>query len=1731
MESVDIVHSQIPDKEKYYICLLDSYGKPTRIIAFNGTSTQTTEEEMKKHLFSNDEELMAFDLIQPAPEFHNSIQQLHKDDSVRAIKKKILHEIGINEISYDEIYIFSKRLEHINLLKTYQEITKNDQTILDKRTIGQFLLNAQIDKSIVEDLLSLGKINFTYEDLLKRIGGSTIKSNLSIPIGQKFSVFRNILFSGNPFDVLSGDGEPVFQKDKKNDLYTFENQLLLNYGDIINNVIYVCFAEDVLDYSMENGLNSEYMIELYYPSLYKKNIRSKETLLEERQNLIEDNKKLIKPQTLKLYDTIDCFYDIYHGRSSELNYTDIGINEFDIIIHPEFDIPLPLEIIFKQMHSTKEMPFIKYNPGPKREALFRLYSEVVSKNGKKIPYLSRSKIVSISKTTGKIRQISVFIQHKTSKQDMEIFLDFEFNGNLRVRSSFSKPISVNDMETIIYNSINPIIISVNKFLEKSGYKIATFQNIKDENIEVINLNYESSINADKKINLKKYIGCLTSIFDITDTSLDVSKGILLQFIRVDNYRKMDAISTMITEVFRKTNSKEDILNALIINYQFNRDEALRQVVKYFNDHTRIHGQYVNKQMDIVDNPGFPISIKKSPFDNKITIRINQINSIFFIDILHVYFDTILRLSQEPEGIHEELLNKMNALCGSGGKKQAVEEHVDNLIVTNNVFVPLAFERIYSDEPVQTLGAIYEEDEEDEDEDEDDDRYLPGEEEEEDEDEKEEQPVTEDVEHFLPGGEDEEEVELENKIKEHNSTPKDEEEEEKEDQDEEEDDRFLPDYDEDEFEGGGRNKKTTTPSSVETIAGVKSNIFTKRLQEREPKLILTRKQGNFTNYSRVCPANVSLQPVILTEEEKQRIDREHPGSYTNALQYGTDPKKPFWYICPRYWCLKTNMPLTEEEVARGECGGKIIKDNSKPPPPDHYIYEFTDDVYHKKKDGEYVYHSPGFKKGNNHPDGYCLPCCYNKWSSYKPKNPSEQQTRRQQCGLVDKDVLTDEIDEKTGKQKPKLLPDGKNPVQVAVPATEEELEIEKMDEDVLLEKKEKEKVKQMKKNNVFNIERLPIPQYRWGFLPLSVELFLHTDNSKFISKNNASVIQPHTRPLLRYGVEQSAHQSFIGAIADIYGSSKNVKLPTIIEMREIIASSLTLDNYLKLHNGSLVTIFKPSKIKIDDVTVENYSETEFYNKIDKAVPAQYAFLKDSISSFENFLSFLRDNDAFIDHTYLWDIISSPESRLFEGGLNMVIMRILDNDSTDNMEIICPTNSYSEHVYIKNRGTILLLKHNDFYEPIYLYEDKDKASPIPPVKIFTNNVSTPELAEVNKIFNIISKTSGRYCKPKSTRPSTYEYKENITFDILYDLVTKEGFVVLQQVMNYRGKVIGITVKIRREDNTIIFLPCFPSSEKASMDKIFIDNVQWSDYVSTRDNLTQISNKTGGKILCKPLVKVVEDGLIVGIITETNQFINIDPPTENVIEDGIPVFEGPSYKDNGYILADNSLAVSKKYDEKRVLTVRNISLETQFYMSFRSIIRNLLNDYANRELRDSIIEVINNTNYLYNVKMKKLELLLRQLSKHSIQFVDEIDENIKKVFENEANCSTNCDVKSYCLMKKNKICIPKKHLVSGIDNNVLYYSRAADELLRYKRIQLFMLEAKRYLNITNVDYSIYDNEVLLLNSVLMSDYFDDLVPFQTNPYVQNVTYDIANPSRNTKFYQHYSDEVPLKEQTVEE
>jgi len=148
-------------------------------------------------------------------------------------------------------------------------------------------------------------------------------------------------------------------------------------------------------------------------------------------------------------------------------------------------------------------------------------------------------------------------------------------------------------------------------------------------------------------------------------------------------------------------------------------------------------------------------------------------------------------------------------------------------------------------------------------------------------------------------------------------------------------------------------------------------------------------------------------------------------------------------------------------------------------------------------------------------------------------------------------------------------------------------------------------------------------------------------------------------------------------------------------------------FISLQNGSLITNFKNKKINYDTKIEDVYKNTKIYKVVDLNDKNQKNYLIQVISAYENFINYLKNDNIVIDYTYLWDLICLPNKNLFKDGLNLIILEMNENDITNNINLICPTNHYSSELFDINRNTAILIKNGNYYEPIYAVEDKIKS----------------------------------------------------------------------------------------------------------------------------------------------------------------------------------------------------------------------------------------------------------------------------------------------------------------------------------------------------------------------------------------------------------------------------------------
>ena len=1648
-------------------------------------------------------------------------QQIHPDDSIRIIKNKIVRAIGDSTISYNELYLFMSVYKRIDMMELYQRTTNNWRTDFSRDHLIKLLHNLNMDiplESIAE------KTVFTYEELLSIVGNgvaepvsidgrvphdNTNKYKVSIPVGQKFPKHQDFSFSVNPYNI----GEKsLYNPTKSNILTVFDNMLLLNYGSPIDNIITVCLAENVLTHVQSNvsgDILETIVVQSYFPFLFLENqVRTIEELQTNKETILKTAKSKIDKHAFELYKTIDMFYDVFHKRKSDLTYIDRGIQSYSILLDTNLHTRLPLEIIFKNIHATETIPFIKYNPGSMRENIYRLFVDKISKNGKKIPKLSEQEIMRLARKLGKGNQISLYVAMPDIME--EIYIDFLDNGNIHVYGDLATPLLPSELSEIIRLSVNPVISNMNVFLQKSGYKIPTFIDLYHDTVKVLNMKYIAKMMIGAELtHLQQYIKCLSSLFVIYQPN--ISKVAKMVFKRVENFKEMDAKLLYIQTLYKKTDNAEIIIKNIMENFQVSNEEAIQILGSYLETIAQ------DNRDNTIDVPGFQTMTYNDKEENHIVIEVDNIVNIEYIRILHMYIDSFLRITQHPTTT-EVLKTEIDGICKTAAKMKV---GVDKTHIQNNVIVaPIPVSKPEIPEIARTSADV---------------RGLSGD----DILSQDKEVGSQQKERQLDNGnEDEDDEDFFKNAKEPASGDED---------DDDDDALFYGEDDEDEaddlFKGGGRKKKVQNiitndillndlldeneaqivPTTGENpgepyrvgwdgVSMHNPNIFERRMQKREP-FLFTTKSGKFTNYSTLCQSAAKKQPIILTDEEKTRIDENDAKygkgskSYQHAIRYGTTPNKKYWYICPRYWCLQTNMSMTEEEVRAGKCGTNpyphnIIPDDAEVVPNGAYVIEFKSQK-HIKADGKYNFHNPAVLTKKT-ADGHCLPCCYSGWRS----------------GLWDKNMET------CAEAEPD---DAANPT----------------DKDgVPLNDKVKRPPKTNKPENyIVGIDKINIGPGRWGLLPFSVQAFFHEDNNKCIAKTeenqkNKAPFKKEDICLLRYGVESLTRQgsennevqSFLGCVAVMYAHKHDLeKIPTIREMKQTLINTLTLDHFVQSYNGSLISTFKPPRIDIGEIDYNKPAITtsRFYNDINLNDEAQFNLLNDIIAAFENFQQYLADETIEIDHTYLWDIVCESDDKLMKGGYNLVILEMPKDDIRDNIQIVCPTHSKNNVLYDPTKETVILLrqsnKNGTFYELICGYAKKDSNV----IKAF-GDFNTPD--NVKYVLNIIQKTTNKYCAPLPGLPKQYNFKKNITANDIAKIVKPLKYTILHQVLNYQGKVVGLIISSTPGQPGGTYIPTYPSAALESIShKWMDDDTLWSDYQTTRDALISINTETRGKILCYPRMKLLDDGMIVGIITETNQFVPISPISENIFDDGIIAVdnhnylakegENPSYLDNinniSYLAADNAITTSQTGDSKRQSVISKIDLETRYYTYFRSVIRNLLSEYENRSIRKEILGILDNANLTYNQKLRNVIIELHELVGTRIEFADMGDDVLEDIEKQCMNMSGTGDMVCFTDAINGKINIPKTHLLgSSVSNEKIYYARMADELIRYTRIKLFMLSSSNYLTIGNSEYVIYDNEMLLLQSLLNADYFKDIVGFNTNKYLKNIDYQNAVPIFSQKY-----------------
>jgi len=2016
------------DKIIYKVKKLVNDKVDTIYVFYGRKEKEINEDKLIKQIFSDKE----YDNIKANnTKIIFSEQIIHPDDSIATIKIKIFNELK-KTVSLEEIYLFCEKSEKLNSVTVYQSLTQNKKIGLTKIRLDQFIQNIVSDLEGKQFPEPQEKEIYSYDDIFE-MKFDNKEYIINKVLGQKFFIVENEYpFVCNPFDVKEYDD--FFEKYARKSLSTLNNHLLLNTGNIIDNSIYLCLAQDVLRYVETKDISEQTTIKIYYPFLYNKNINSIEDLERNQDKLIEGNRVLYSEKIFDSFKTIDMFYDIYNLRKSELNYVNRGIKYIKVVMKPDFNVKIPLEIIFKIVHATESNPLIKYNPSSRQENIYRLYTDKIATDGRKIPYLKKASIFKLMKTIGRTKSVSVYIE---TIDEFILNCEFDEEGYITMSGEFNKLINVSQIDEIFKSTINPIIQEIKSVLEQSGYKFNLFNSLNDENIEIKQMTYETQISITKAFDIKNYRACINSVFvNETNALKGTPDKIKLRFKRVSNFSKFTSQEAFILEKAEQGLRGSDIIQSLLENFADDlTEEQARELVAKVANELEVERGVRKSDIKIKENPGFTTEIVLDFKTAILKITTENINNINYLLTLPIYLDTMVRITQDknstnfpsseikqicntetgdvsipditsstelsakkgeeadiegdesikyikyteiekekpkgafsllfdeddssesyeseggnnkslkggqissepgpykpkklkygnvvPSGISspqesssEESISSEESTTStkisspsvinipntnieknvvqsssqselsslakesssskesdrpldslpsiSSSKESVSSEKVTTPVTQTKILSPTKSEESVSSEKVTTPVTQTK-------------ILSPTKSEESVSSEKVTTPVTQTK--ILSPTKSEESVSSEKvttpvtqtkilsptKSEEYVSsekvtTPvtqtkilsptKSEESVSSDDEDialselsgipslakdsvsnkksskkaksvssensissakfsessksssrsskskssvksltdSELADLYITDRDAfNKYMEDYENKKVTTPATqtkilsptkseesvssekettkidkskdeehipvlssiksmssekeeeepeeevqeepeeevqeepeeevqeepeekLRNIDGMKLNkpyYFQTLIEKRDPILIVKEDTKEYNGYSRTCLSDKRRQPVILTDNQLEKIHKEHPGFLReqDVIKYGSDKNHQFNYICPRYWCLKSNTFINPADIKivngekvhkpkKGPSCGKVLPKKEKKVKPGYYIYEFNDEAY------------PGLIP-DKHPKGLCLPCCFKNY------NTEGRIKAKQSC-----------------------------------------LDKEKKQED----KKEVQKQQIPSKEDAYVLgpEKFPLDFGRWGYLPVEIQTILHEINADCqVSKINTNVKENHPC-LLRHGVEVNKRQSFIAAISDLlfYGkrvideenkiTTKEAKVFSIKEMRERIVKSIKIDTFIKYQNGNLVNDFYDPDKKVD---IQKHQNSKLYSKIDLNKEEDKSYFTKVISAFENFTTFLRDDDAIIDHTYLWDIISMPNKYLFPDGVNLIIFQLPHDDITNNVQLLCPTNHYSSEFYEARKPSIFLIKEDGYYEPIYSYLNNGKKIIV--TKEFKER--DPQLSKTMRaVFKeLIKPFFELICRPLDSMPKNiYKAKRPLLLYNLVQKLDKYEYTIEKLVMNFNNKIIGVIAKEPKPSKKTGFIPCYPSALnenlKKGLDFVFMnDETLWNTYNATIDFLDKLHRKSAKRkdepdIPCKPEFNIVEDEMVVGILTNTNQFIQISEPIR--ADEIISKLDLPSITDEDYIVnskdrpmiqADSQIMTQNVVDVEREDYIKKIKLETSFYNVFRNTIRILLNNYENIKIRVKIETEMAKEYIIYSDKLTNINRLLRQLVGDKIQFIG--DKNYYKLINEVSTCivkdADKCkSTPNLCVVTENGKCniiLPERNLITDKENEPIYFGRMADELIRYNRIKSFMLQPQTYLSFGNIGYNLRDNEIILIQSSLTQEYFENLIPVVANKYVRYNSYDETQPN----ITQLYDNKVPSLDQAI--
>jgi hypothetical protein len=573
--------------------------------------------------------------------------------------------------------------------------------------------------------------------------------------------------------------------------------------------------------------------------------------------------------------------------------------------------------------------------------------------------------------------------------------------------------------------------------------------------------------------------------------------------------------------------------------------------------------------------------------------------------------------------------------------------------------------------------------------------------------------------------------------------------------------------------------------------------------------------------------------------------------------------------------------------------------------------------------------------------------------------------------------------------------------------------------------------------------IPLDKGRYGKLSPEMGILLNTDLDTGYLGNRSGY--------LRKGIKQEYNNSFLSAVANILSCSIDEQPIDIIGLKKALLEKLDEKMFLTLYGGNLEIVFNDRTKNIRPIN--------------------------------NFKNYIMNPEIFVDHKYLWDYLQRP-GILFDDddGINIFIF--------ENNNLLCPMGENVEYFYNDKRDSILLIKHKNFYEPIYYLEGDAKSAKI------KCKFSSSSRKEIQKIIEISKEGCG------SSVDTVINWEEVLKRNIQkYDLKIQNPSVVsmgpdLQTVLNellpaIKNKKLGdgFIPKVQYVDsyNKVyalvltngLFFPISPTKININMDiKNVYDynNIKRLDFDKTVKYLNEINNKTGLKCgVTNKILDLSSGKNIIAVATELNKIIPVISIKNN--DNKLKISNLHYYTDSNVAIKDDIIMI-----DKRIEQINKKKFEDETYQRMRFELSRYLQ--LNKIYISKITEIIERPDKDINKMRKLMYTLLNEIFMELISFKSsninydyyqtpnnrvpcftrkmedkKRDKDKKKEMKSGNEIKFSCNDDPHCVIDKDecKLFVNRKNLLNmhtNIDNYDFYLYMIIDELLRYRLKRLEIL-----------------------------------------------------------------------------